>query len=58
MKYLLGRLRAATRRGRSPRVAIIGAGFGGLGAAVALRRAGIDNLVIIEGRDAIGRAHV
>ena len=52
--YVLGRLRAATRRGRSPKVAIIGAGFGGLGAAVALRRAGVDDLVIIEGDDGVG----
>ena len=44
-KYLFGRLRAATRRGRQPKVAIIGAGFGGIGMAVALRRAGIDDLV-------------
>ena len=35
-------------------MAIIGAGFGGLGAAVALRRAGIDDLVIIEGDDGVG----
>jgi cation diffusion facilitator CzcD-associated flavoprotein CzcO len=35
-------------------VAIIGAGFGGLGVAVALRRAGIDDLVIIEGGDGVG----
>jgi cation diffusion facilitator CzcD-associated flavoprotein CzcO len=35
-------------------VAIIGAGFGGIGAAVALRRAGIDDLVIIEGDDGVG----
>ncbi len=54
MRYLLGRLRAATRRRPAPRVAIIGAGFGGLGAAVALRRAGVDNLVIIEGDDGVG----
>lgn len=53
-RYLIGRLRAATRRRRPPRVAIIGAGFGGLGAAVALRRAGIDDLVIIEGSDGVG----
>lgn len=52
--YGVGRLRAATRRHRSPKVAIIGAGFGGLGAAVALRRAGIDDLVIIEGEDGVG----
>jgi cation diffusion facilitator CzcD-associated flavoprotein CzcO len=53
-RYLLGRLRAATRRRRPPKVAVIGAGFGGLGAAVALRRAGIDDLVIIEGGDGVG----
>jgi cation diffusion facilitator CzcD-associated flavoprotein CzcO len=39
---------------RSPRVAIIGAGFGGLAAAVALREAGIDDLVIIERSDGVG----
>lgn len=53
-RYGVGRLRAATRGRRPPRVAIIGAGFGGLGAAVALRRAGIDDLVIIEGDDGVG----
>jgi cation diffusion facilitator CzcD-associated flavoprotein CzcO len=54
VKYVLGRARAAARRRRSPKVAIIGAGFGGLGAAVALRRAGIDDLVIIEADDGVG----
>ncbi len=53
-RYAVGRLRAATRRRRPPKVAIIGAGFGGLAAAVALRRAGIDDLVIIEGDDGVG----
>lgn len=52
--YAIGGLRAATRRRRAPKVAIIGAGFGGLGAAVALRRAGIDDLVIIEAADGVG----
>jgi cation diffusion facilitator CzcD-associated flavoprotein CzcO len=42
------------RRRRSPKVAIIGAGFGGLGAAVALCRAGVDDLVIIEADDGVG----
>ena len=53
-RYLAGRARAATRRRRSPKVVIIGAGFGGLAAAVALRRAGIDDLVIVEGADGVG----
>ncbi len=52
-RYLLGRLRAATRR-RSPRVVIIGAGFGGLSAAVALRRIGIDDLLIVERSGGVG----
>jgi cation diffusion facilitator CzcD-associated flavoprotein CzcO len=43
-----------TRRRGSPKVAIIGAGFGGLATAVALRRAGIDDLVIIEADDGVG----
>ncbi|MGO9928469.1 MAG: flavin-containing monooxygenase, partial [Mycobacterium sp.] len=53
-RYAVGRLRSATRRRRPPKVAIIGAGFGGLGAAVALRRAGIEDLVIIEADDGVG----
>jgi cation diffusion facilitator CzcD-associated flavoprotein CzcO/pimeloyl-ACP methyl ester carboxylesterase len=36
------------------RVAVIGAGFGGLGAAHTLRRAGIDDLIILERREGIG----
>lgn len=61
VRYGFGRLRAGTRRRRGPRVAIIGAGFGGIAAAVALRRAGIDDLVIIDGADGVGgtwRRHV
>jgi cation diffusion facilitator CzcD-associated flavoprotein CzcO len=53
-RYFGGRLLAKSRRRRSPRVAIIGAGFGGLAAAVALRRKGIDDLVIIERADGVG----
>ncbi len=53
-RYLTGRVRALTRRGRSPRVVIIGAGFGGLAAAVALRRKGIDDLSIVERSDGVG----
>ncbi|QUR65843.1 flavin-containing monooxygenase [Mycobacterium spongiae] len=54
LRYLGGRLKAATRRGRSPKVAIIGAGFGGIAAAVALRRVGIDDVVVIDGDDGVG----
>jgi len=39
---------------RPPRVAIIGAGFGGLAAAVALRRSGIDDITIVERSDGVG----
>ena len=52
-RYLTGRMLALGRR-RSPRVVIIGAGFGGLAAAVALRRKGIDDLLIIERADGVG----
>ena len=52
-RYLAGRMLALSRR-RSPRVVIIGAGFGGLAAAVALRRKGIDDLSIIERADGVG----
>jgi cation diffusion facilitator CzcD-associated flavoprotein CzcO len=53
-RYVTGRVRAMTRSRRSPQVAIIGAGFGGLAAAVALRRKGIDDLVIIDRADGVG----
>lgn len=36
------------------RVAVIGSGFGGLGAAVRLRRAGITDFVVLERREAVG----
>jgi cation diffusion facilitator CzcD-associated flavoprotein CzcO len=39
---------------RSPSVAIIGAGFGGMGAAVALRRAGVEDITILERSDGVG----
>jgi cation diffusion facilitator CzcD-associated flavoprotein CzcO len=38
----------------SPRIAIVGAGFGGVGAAAALLRAGYDDLVVLEQADAVG----
>jgi cation diffusion facilitator CzcD-associated flavoprotein CzcO len=37
-------------------VAIVGAGFSGIGAAIALQRAGIDDFVILEAGDGIGGA--
>jgi cation diffusion facilitator CzcD-associated flavoprotein CzcO len=45
---------ALTRHRPSPRVVIIGAGFGGIATAVALRRKGIDDLTIIERADGVG----
>ncbi|NJP99794.1 flavin-containing monooxygenase [Streptomyces zingiberis] len=42
------------RRHRHVRVAVIGSGFGGLGAAVRLRRAGITDFAVLERADAIG----
>ncbi len=36
------------------RVAIVGAGFGGLGAAIRLEREGIDDVVVLERRDDVG----
>ncbi len=53
-RYRSGRMLAMTRRRPSPRVVIIGAGFGGLASAVALRRKGIDDLLIIERADGVG----
>ena len=38
----------------APRVVIIGAGFGGLGMAHALREAGIDDVIVLERRDEVG----
>jgi cation diffusion facilitator CzcD-associated flavoprotein CzcO len=37
-------------------VAIVGAGFSGIGAAIALERAGFDRLVVLEEGDAVGGA--
>jgi cation diffusion facilitator CzcD-associated flavoprotein CzcO len=52
-RYLAGRARALRHR-NSPKVVIVGAGFGGLAAAVALRRKGIDDLLIIERAEGVG----
>jgi cation diffusion facilitator CzcD-associated flavoprotein CzcO len=53
-RYMTGRMLTLTRHRHSPRVLIIGAGFGGLAAAVALRRKGIDDLLIVERADGVG----
>ncbi|MEI6446423.1 MAG: NAD(P)/FAD-dependent oxidoreductase [Actinomycetes bacterium] len=39
---------------RSPRVAIIGAGFGGIAAAIELRRHGIEDVVLLEAGPGVG----
>jgi cation diffusion facilitator CzcD-associated flavoprotein CzcO/acetyl esterase/lipase len=39
---------------RSPRVVIVGAGFGGIGMGITLKRAGIDSFTILEKGDRIG----
>ncbi len=41
-------------RRRHVRVAVIGSGFGGLGAAIRLRREGITDFVVLERADAVG----
>jgi cation diffusion facilitator CzcD-associated flavoprotein CzcO/acetyl esterase/lipase len=41
-------------RSRTPTVAIVGAGFGGLGLGITLKRAGIDSFTILEKGDRIG----
>src|SRR5690349_18744289 len=38
----------------SPRIVIIGAGFGGLGTAIELRRHGFDDVVVLEKADDLG----
>ena len=45
---------AAEREHEHVRVAVIGSGFGGLGAAVRLRRAGVTDFVVLERREAVG----
>jgi len=45
---------SAPTRTRRVRVAIIGAGFGGLGTAIALKRAGIDDFVVLERAGDVG----
>ncbi|GGO89014.1 putative monooxygenase [Nocardioides phosphati] len=44
----------ATHRGAAPSVAIIGSGFGGLAAAIELKKRGFDDLVILEKADDVG----
>lgn len=43
-----------SQRARGPRVLVIGAGFGGIAVAALLRRAGFDNLLILEKADRAG----
>ena len=40
--------------GRTPTVAIVGAGFGGLGLGITLKRAGIESFTILEKGDRVG----
>ena len=52
---LPGAMAPPVRPGQStPRVAIIGTGFGGLGVAARLRQAGIDTFTVFEKADAVG----
>jgi cation diffusion facilitator CzcD-associated flavoprotein CzcO len=44
----------ATRSARQVRVAIIGSGFAGLGMAIALRRRGVTDFVVLERADDVG----
>src|SRR5215469_12650055 len=49
-----GRIGGAMSERSSYRVVIVGAGFGGIGMALALQRAGIDDFLIVDGGDEIG----
>lgn len=44
----------ASRPGRSPRIVIIGTGFGGLGMAIRLKREGIHSFTILEKAEGLG----
>ena len=44
-------------RGRSRSVAIVGAGFGGVGAAVMLRRAGYEDVTVFERGERVVEGH-
>src|SRR5919109_2339254 len=45
---------ATNGAGREPRIAIIGAGFSGLGMAILLKRAGIEDFVVLERAGDVG----
>jgi cation diffusion facilitator CzcD-associated flavoprotein CzcO len=47
-------MRSPRQRGRAPRVAVIGAGFGGIATAVKLQRAGIREFTVFEKADGPG----
>ena len=42
------------KEGRQPRIAIIGAGISGIGAVIALRKAGYTDLTVYEKADSVG----
>lgn len=46
--------RAGERNARSARIAIIGSGFGGLGTAIRLKQAGIEDFIILERAGEVG----
>lgn len=45
---------SSVRTPEQPRVAIVGSGFAGLGAAISLRRAGFDDVTVFERADGVG----
>ncbi len=54
MDTLAATSRLNRERTKSPRIAILGAGFSGMGMAIALKRRGLDNFTIYEKADEVG----
>ena len=50
----MGRPRSTNGGPPAPRIVIVGAGFGGIGLGIELRKAGIESFTILERADAIG----
>ena len=50
----MGRPRTTNGAAPTPRIVIVGAGFGGIGLGIELRKAGIGSFQILEREDAIG----